>query len=102
MPDASGTLETIALELGKALQPLEDLLGEGPGIFTKLGEELPREIAGDANIANKLSTAGTTDGSFDKVTPRHATRTAERNTHQTIDTAVAHDMHLGQQYLDRR
>ena len=65
MPDASGTLETVALELGKALRPLTDLLAEGSGIFTRLGEELPPEIASDANLLNKLSAAATKAGSLD-------------------------------------
>ena len=88
MPDASGTLETIALELGKALQPLEDLLGAGPGIFTKLGEELPREIAGDANIANKLSAAATKAGSLDPLITALATAITNNNPLSIIEKGV--------------
>jgi len=88
MPDASGTLETIALELGKALQPLEDLLGAGPGISTKLGEELPREIAGDANIANKLSAAATKAGSLDPLITALATAITNNNPLSIIEKGV--------------
>src|SRR6266568_5917879 len=55
MANQAGTLETLALEVGKALKPLEDLLG--PGIFSRLGLGLPRAISGDANIAAKLTDA---------------------------------------------
>src|SRR5207248_8593651 len=93
MPDASGTLETNALELGKALQPLEDLLGAGPGIFTKLGEELPREIAGDANIANKLSAAATKDGSLDPLITALATALTHNNPLSIIEKRVQLPQH---------
>jgi hypothetical protein len=73
MPDASGTLETIALELARVLRPLEELLGEGIGIFTRLGEELPREIVGDANIASKLTAAATKAGALDPLITALAT-----------------------------
>lgn len=55
MPNSTGTLETIALELGKALQPLKELLG--PQIFTRLGMDLPREVAGDSTLGAKLTAA---------------------------------------------
>jgi hypothetical protein len=55
MASQSGTLETLALELGKALKPLADVLG--PGVFSRLGLDLPRQISGDANIATKLTDA---------------------------------------------
>jgi uncharacterized protein DUF6603 len=55
MAKQAGTLETLALEVGKALKPLEDLLG--PDIFIRLGLELPRAISGDANITTKLADA---------------------------------------------
>ena len=55
MPNQAGTLETLALEVAKALKPLEDLLS--PDIFSRLGLALPRAISGDANIAAKLTDA---------------------------------------------
>jgi len=73
MPDASGTLETIALELGKALQPLEELLADGASIFTKLGEELPREISADPNLLAKLNASATKVGSLDPLITALAT-----------------------------
>jgi hypothetical protein len=73
MPDASGTLETIALELAKALQPLEELLADGASIFTKLGEELPREISADANLLAKLNASATKVGSLDPLITALAT-----------------------------
>src|SRR6266496_4569454 len=57
MANQAGTLETLALEVGKALRPLEDLLA--PNIFSRLGLGLPRAISGDANIAAKLTDAKT-------------------------------------------
>lgn len=44
-----GTIETIALELGKALEPLSTLFT--PDIFEKLGTPLPQAIANTAAIA---------------------------------------------------
>jgi hypothetical protein len=63
MPNPSGTLETLALQLGKLLQPLEGLLG--PDFFARLGVELPREISGDANLLNQLSAASNLAGALD-------------------------------------
>lgn len=57
MATATGTLESVALELGKLLSPLEDLLGID--MFSRLGVDLPSEIAGDVNISSKLSDAAT-------------------------------------------
>src|SRR5262249_5142236 len=88
MPDASGTLETIALELGKALQPLEELLAAGTGVFAVLGEELPREIAGDANINSKLSAAATKVGSLDPLMTALATAITNNDAIQIIAKGV--------------
>src|SRR6478609_5769539 len=55
MPTAAGTLESLALELGKALHPLKDLMR--PDIFVRLGTELPSAIAGSAGINNKITAA---------------------------------------------
>lgn len=50
-----GTIETIALSLGKALKPLSILLT--PDIFEKLGVPLPSAIANNAGIVGKLNEA---------------------------------------------
>jgi hypothetical protein len=63
MPNESGTLETLALQLGTALKPLEEILG--PEIFVRLGSELPRAITGDAAIAASLTAARTKVGELD-------------------------------------
>ena len=52
---AAGTLETVALELGRALTPLKDLLG--PSFFATLGLPLPRAIAGDGALNAALAAA---------------------------------------------
>jgi hypothetical protein len=57
MADASGTLETLALELGRALKPLAQLLG--PEIFVRLGIDLPPSVNGDATLNARLTTAKT-------------------------------------------
>ena len=49
------------------------MLGEGIGIFSRLGEELPREIVGDANIASKLTAAATKAGALDPLITALAT-----------------------------
>ena len=51
----AGTLETLALELGHALEPLQDALD--PSFFGELGVELPREIAADATLLSNLGIA---------------------------------------------
>jgi hypothetical protein len=53
----AGTIETIALELGKAIKPLSTLLA--PDIFEKLGVPLPTSIANNAGIIGKLNDAKT-------------------------------------------
>ena len=63
MADASGTLETLALELGRALKPLEELLG--PGIFGRLGVDLPPSVTGDATLNTRLTTAKTKAGELE-------------------------------------
>lgn len=60
---SSGTLETLALQTGKLLQPLESLLG--PDFFVSLGAELPREITGDATLLSGLSAASSAAGALD-------------------------------------
>jgi hypothetical protein len=63
MADPSGTLETLVLQLGKLLQPLESLLG--PDFFFSLGAELPRDITGDATLLSQLSAASSAAGALD-------------------------------------
>ena len=63
MPDQSGTLETLALELGNALKPLKELLDQD--IFSRLGVELPYSISTATNITNKLSEAAAKAGELE-------------------------------------
>jgi hypothetical protein len=63
MASSSGTLETLALQAGKLLQPLESLLG--PDFFVSLGAELPREITGDATLLSGLSAASSAAGALE-------------------------------------
>jgi hypothetical protein len=63
MASSSGTLETLALQIGALLQPLESLLG--PDFFFSLGAELPREIAGDATLLSQLSAASSAASALD-------------------------------------
>lgn len=51
-----GTFETLALELGQALQPLHGLLDTQ--FFARLGVPLPRAIAADAALLARLQEAG--------------------------------------------
>ncbi|GAA4729412.1 DUF6603 domain-containing protein [Flavisolibacter ginsenosidimutans] len=60
MPDAAGTLETLALELGKALEPLPEILR--PDMFARLGLPLPSAIVGNGGIATKLLEAAAKAG----------------------------------------
>ncbi len=62
MPATTGTLESILLQLGKLLSPLEQLLG--PDIFALLGVELPGPLYADAGLFTKLSAAATSAGAF--------------------------------------
>jgi len=61
MPQAAGTIERIALDLGKALQSITDVMR--PDIFNRLGVELPAAITGDGNLnTNITNTANTLSG----------------------------------------
>ncbi len=60
MPNPSVTLETLALEVGRALDPLADELDTG--LFDELGVELPRAIADNANLLASLDAARTKAG----------------------------------------
>lgn len=86
MPTAAGTLETLMLELGKALRPLEELLE--PGIFNRLGAELPREISGDANLASKLTTAGGKAAGLDPQIANLATAIGSGNAGSILAAAI--------------
>jgi len=63
MADAAGTLETLGLELGRALKPLTELLG--PEIFVRLGVDLPNSVTGDGNLNARLNSARTKAGELD-------------------------------------
>src|SRR5687768_14545571 len=58
MADAAGTLETLALELGRALKPLAQLLG--PEVFVRLGVDLPSSVNGNATLNARLTDAKAT------------------------------------------
>lgn len=58
MPDSSGTLERVAVELGSVLAPLEEVLG--PQFFDKLGISLPFSVASNGGIKNKFTAAANT------------------------------------------
>jgi hypothetical protein len=78
--NAAGTFETLALELGNALEPLKDVLG--PQIFTHLGVELPREISGDAMLVANLSAAANDAG---ELGPKNTSLAAAIAADNTID-----------------
>jgi hypothetical protein len=63
MSSSSGTLESLALQAGKLLQPLESLLG--PDFFVSLGAELPRDITGDTTLLSELSAASSAAGALE-------------------------------------
>ena len=58
---ANGTLEFLALELGRALQPLADRLSSGEilDLFAELGLQFPPALQGQASFVNSLTGAGT-------------------------------------------
>src|SRR6187200_1498663 len=63
MQTAAGTLETIALELGRALHTLKDLMTQD--FFAQLGVGLPPALAGNGSINTKVSTVGTKAGDLE-------------------------------------
>jgi len=63
MADAAGTLETLALELGRALKPMAQLLG--PEMFVRLGVDLPNSVTGDATLNARLTSAKTKAGELE-------------------------------------
>lgn len=56
----AGTLEQVALELGKALEPLGELLR--PDVFDRLGLTMPRALSARPGIAAALTTAAAKAG----------------------------------------
>jgi hypothetical protein len=82
MPTAAGTLETVALEMGKALRPLEGLLG--PTIFLRLGVELPPGISGVPNLNAKLTAAAAKAGALDPAITALATAVGGNDTASII------------------
>lgn len=86
MPNATGTLETLALELGNALEPLKDLLG--PQFFVQMGVELPREVAGDANLLGKLNAARTKAGELAPKIASLASAIAANDTNAILAASV--------------
>ncbi len=63
MASTAGTLETVCLELGKLLKPLENILD--PNMFTLLGVQCPTVVATDTNVNAKLAAAKTAAGALD-------------------------------------
>ena len=57
MPSVTGTFETLALELGRVLAPLKDLLD--PESLLNLGLELPRALANEPGLVAALTAART-------------------------------------------
>jgi hypothetical protein len=86
MATAAGTLESLALEMGKALQPLEDLLT--PEIFPRLGLSLPAAIAANAGITAKLSAAAAKAGELEPKIQALATAITGDNPASIISAGV--------------
>ena len=63
MASTAGTLETVCLELGKVLKPLENILDRN--IFILLGVNCPTAVGSDGNVQAKLATAKTAAGALD-------------------------------------
>jgi Family of unknown function (DUF6603) len=86
MANAAGTLETLALELGRALDPLKDLLE--PQLFVRLGMELQREISGDAGLVGKLTAAAGKAGELGPTITALAAAIAANNTANIVSAGV--------------
>jgi len=86
MPTAAGTLESLALELGKALHPLKDLMR--PDIFVRLGTELPSAIAGSAGINNKITAAANKASDLEPKIQALAAAIAAENVATIISTGI--------------
>ena len=97
MPDAAGTLESLALELGNALKPLKDLLGAD--IFSRLDMQLPESIADDPNIGSKLNQAGAKAGELVPKVESLATAISGNDTNAIISAAVPLLASVGQLIL---
>lgn len=87
MPNSPGTIETLALQMGKLLRPLEDLLG--PSFFMQLGVELPREISGDPTLLSQLSAAGTAAGALDSEIASLSTAISSNDTGSMISASAS-------------
>src|SRR4030095_10787895 len=87
MPTVTGTFETLALELGRALAPLKDLLD--PESLLNLGLELPRQLANEPGLVAALTAARTKATEVDgKVTALESAITSG-NTVTIVSAGVA-------------
>lgn len=66
MAGEAGTLELLARELGKALQPLEDRLASENALtfITQLGVRLPSAVAEDAQLGSSIAATATAAGAL--------------------------------------
>lgn len=86
MPNDSGTIERIGIELASALSPLQEVLG--PQLFDKLGVVLPQSLVTNNAIKVKFTAAANTAKNFQ---PRVAALTAAiaaNDTNQIISATV--------------
>src|SRR6516165_9183387 len=98
MATVTGTLESVVLELGKLLSPLQDLMGID--MFSRLGVELPSEIAGDANINSKLSDAAGKAAALDADITTLANAISSGDTTTIIEDAIPLITHIGELVTD--
>ncbi|HTS45755.1 MAG TPA: DUF6603 domain-containing protein [Puia sp.] len=98
MATVTGTLESVVLELGKLLSPLQDLMGID--MFSRLGVDLPSEIAGDANINAKLSDAAGKAAALDADITTLANAISGGDTTTIISDAIPLITHIGELVTD--
>ena len=86
MADAAGTLETLALELGRALKPLAQLLG--PDVFVRLGVDVPPSVNGNATLTGRLTAAKATAGELEAAINDLASAIGSENVANIIASGV--------------
>lgn len=86
MADAAGTLEKLALELGRALKPLAQLLG--PEMFVRLGVDLPSSVNGNATLTARLTDAKATAGELEAAINDLAAAVGSENVPNIIASGV--------------
>ena len=86
MADTAGTVEFLALELGIAIKPLQDLLT--PELFLRLGVELPQSISTDQPLLSALEVAGVSVRALEPNIEQLSTGITNKDVNQILSSSI--------------